>query len=176
MRILAAGALLAACLPSTRAANEMVCDDAPPLPDGADIYDVFPRGGPFTGSTKVLISGTNFEDIGDCKCRFGGTEVAAVCVNSTLIECTTPACTPPSCELAESELDVPVSIEVSLNGVTFTSSGQMFTYVDMRAVEVSALDPKSLLLMRPIDSLGFQAAQALRSSLRVTAPAEWTTH
>eukprot|EP00966_Prymnesium_polylepis_P283438 6548686-Prymnesium_polylepis.1 len=67
----------------------------------------------------------------------------AVLLNTTLIECSAPECRAPAC-LADGEdvREKGVSLEVSLNGVTFTDTGLMYTYYDMRHVHVSTLTPR----------------------------------
>ena len=45
------------------------------------------------GETAVTVSGKGFRDLGDVKCHFGVDKVQAAFVNSTMLECTSPACT-----------------------------------------------------------------------------------
>ncbi len=105
------------------------------------VRQLFPLGGPFTGGTAVTITGRAFRDLGDVKCRFGVDEVQALLVNETTIECASPGCTSPTCVSGQEETHVPVPLEVSMNGVSFTGSGLQFTYYDMRYVAISLVTP-----------------------------------
>ena len=106
------------------------------------LRQIFPLGGPVTGNTAVTITGHAFQDLGDVKCRFGVDEVQARVVNETIIECSSPGCRSPSCLPDAAAFQHPVPLEVSMNGVTFTGSGLMFTYYDHSAVHVSLLTPR----------------------------------
>ena len=129
------------------------------------VRQIFPLGGPYNGNTAVTISGRNFQDVGDVKCRFGVDEVNARLVTSdashwvtnprgtsfpdvevkenvTVVECSSPGCRSPTCLKAAHLLEVAVPLEVSMNGVTFTGSGLHFTYYDWDAVHVSLLTPR----------------------------------
>ena len=103
--------------------------------------EIFPLGGPFTGGTPVTVTGKAFQDLGDVKCRFGIDEVAATLVNETRIECVSPGCGSPSCTTGQEQTQVIVSLEVSMNGVSFTGTGLQFTYYDMNHVAISYLTP-----------------------------------
>ena len=129
------------------------------------VRQIFPLGGPFNGNTAVTVSGRSFRDVGDVKCRFGFDEVQArlvtvteqrlktnprgsyfpdipIEVNVTTLECSSPGCRSPSCLPDAAAVQHPVPLEVSMNGVTFTGSGLMFTYYDHSAVHVSLLTPR----------------------------------
>ena len=129
------------------------------------VRQIFPVGDPFAGNTAITVSGNNFIDIGDVKCRFGVDEVQArivtvteqrlktnprgsyfpdipIEVNVTTLECSSPGCRSPSCLPDAAAFQHPVPLEVSMNGVTFTGSGLMFTYYDHSAVHVSLLTPR----------------------------------
>ena len=105
------------------------------------VRQIFPLGGPFTGNTAITITGSAFQDLGDAKCRFGVDEVQARVVNATTIECSSPGCASPTCVAGQEETSVPVPVEVSMNGVSFTGSGLQYTYYDMAHVAVSLLTP-----------------------------------
>ena len=105
------------------------------------LRQLFPLGGPFAGNTEVTVTGTAFRDFGDVKCRFGIDEVAAQLVNDTTIHCTSPGCASPTCVPGQQATAVPVPLEVSMNGVSFSGVGLQFTYYDMRHVAVSLLTP-----------------------------------
>jgi hypothetical protein len=105
------------------------------------VRELFPLGGPFTGNTAVTITGVAFLDLGDAKCRFGADEVQARVVSDTRIECSSPGCSSPTCILGQQQTALPVPLEVSMNGVSFTGSGLQFTYYDMAYAGVSLLTP-----------------------------------
>ena len=129
------------------------------------VQQIFPLGGPFEGNTAVTVSGKAFRDVGDVKCRFGLDEVQArlvivteqriktnprgsyfpsipIEVNVTTLECSSPGCLSPSCLPTAAAVEHAVPLEVSMNGVTFTGSGLMFTYYKHAAVHVSLLTPR----------------------------------
>ena len=105
------------------------------------LRQLFPLGGPFLGNTAVTITGVAFQDLGDAKCRFGVDEVQARIVSDTTIECSSPGCASPTCIAGQQQTSLPVPLEVSMNGVSFTGSGLQFTYYDMSQVHVSLLTP-----------------------------------
>lgn len=114
-----------------------------------------PYGGPHHGGTEVMVrlsGGTGFFDLGDAKCAFGGTAVPAQSLNSSVLRCTSPAV-----ELADEEflgalparstsVNGPtlraVPLEISLDGVAFTSSQRLFTFFDSRLfARITAIEP-----------------------------------
>ena len=87
-----------------------------------EITSVAPSVGPLAGGTVVRVSGSGFsvaDDGGKLLCRFGRTVVtAAVVMGPTSALCLAP----PSTRLGPSPL------EISINGVDFTSDGWVFYY------------------------------------------------
>lgn len=87
------------------------------------------------GQHDVLLGGTNFPDLPDLACRFGGAgggastnTVPALWLKSTAVRCATPPLPPGE-----------VSVEVTFNGVDFVVSPQMLT-VDT-ILTVSGISP-----------------------------------
>ena len=62
-------------------------------------------------------------------------------ISATLLTCVSPACTSPSCVTAAADTQIDQPLEVSMNGVDFTSVGIHWRYYDMRHVFVSHLTP-----------------------------------
>ena len=129
------------------------------------VRQICPLGGPLVGNTAITVSGNNFRDVGDVKCRFGVDEVQArlvtvaeprmktnprgsyfpdipIEVNVTTLECSSPGCRSPSCLPDAAAVEHAVPVEVSMNGVTFTGSGLQFTYYEHAAIHVSLLTPR----------------------------------
>ena len=129
------------------------------------VRQIFPLGGPFVGNTAITVSGNNFRDVGDVKCRFGVDEVQArlvtvaeprlktnprgsyfpdipIEVNVTTLECSSPGCRSPSCLPDAAAVEHAVPVEVSMNGVTFTGTGLQFNYYDQTTIHVSVLTPR----------------------------------
>lgn len=91
----------------------------PPL----EVSGISPNIGPLSGGTVVRVSGSRFEDVagggGKLVCRFGRTVVpAAVTGNGGVALCVAPA---------SHHLGV-VPLEISSNGIEFTSDSWMFQY------------------------------------------------
>lgn len=80
-----------------------------------------PVSGPSTGNTLVAVQGSGF--LAGALCRFGATTVTAQYISTVNLKCVSPA-------LAAN----PYSFEVSNDGVTFTSSGFLFTYYALPTV------------------------------------------
>ena len=57
----------------------------PPL-----LFDLQPREGPTRGGTKVLVSGSNFNDTGQIRCSFGGHETDGKFISVSEVECISP--------------------------------------------------------------------------------------
>lgn len=102
--------------------------------DGPIVSGVHPSRGSLAGGLKVDVYGQNFANGIKLACKFGDVGVvAATFVSDTQIECETPATT----ELTSEEL------EVSVNGVDFTSDGVIFTFIGPPAVFSSTPDSGS---------------------------------
>ena len=97
----------------------------------ATVTGVNPSSGPEAGGTTVRVSGSGFVDSSALVCRFTGRPVVqAHFVSSTELVCVAPA----------RPLDFSVAaVEVSNNGVDFTVSGTIYSYV--AAVQVTAVSP-----------------------------------
>ena len=57
----------------------------PPL-----LFDLQPREGPVRGGTKVLVSGTNFQNTGQIRCSFAGIETPGKFISVSEVECISP--------------------------------------------------------------------------------------
>jgi hypothetical protein len=90
-----------------------------------------PPGGPLDGSTMVVVVGHGYRNFGSLmRCRFGQREVTARLhvepgqmaspYNHTMMACDAPGSPTP--------YEQSVSLEVSLNGQDYSSSGRSFTY------------------------------------------------
>jgi len=55
-----------------------------------NLFDLEPRMGPVRGGTKVVVTGSNFEDTGEIECDFGWSTVSGKFVSSSEIECISP--------------------------------------------------------------------------------------
>lgn len=102
---------------------------------------IFPLGGPLDGGTTVTVTGAEFHDHGDMKCRFGQSEVQALFVNDTLLKCVSPMCSESTCLTGGTVVGLGVPLEVSMNGVTFTGTGLQYHFYDMARIYVSHLTP-----------------------------------
>jgi len=54
------------------------------------LYDIEPLMGPVTGGTTVYIHGSNFEDTGNIRCKFGEHEVQGEFINVNELKCISP--------------------------------------------------------------------------------------
>lgn len=103
---------------------------------GPIVSGLHPSRGSLAGGLKVNVSGHNFANSSKLACMFGDVGVvAATFVSDTQIQCETPAVT----ELAAEEL------EVSVNGVDFTSDGVIFNFIGTPAVLSSTPDSGSAI-------------------------------
>ena len=97
------------------------------------VFSIAPSFGPTNGSTAVVVSGSGFADKSTLSCRFGSVDPvisAGTYINPNKISCISP----PS-EVA------PLNVEISVNGVDFSDSGQRFEYV--APVRVQSFHPRS---------------------------------
>ena len=54
------------------------------------LFDAQPRQGPIHGGTHVIVVGTNFNDTGTIKCKYGNQEVPGKLLSSSEILCIAP--------------------------------------------------------------------------------------
>lgn len=85
------------------------------------ISSIVPRRVGESGEHDILLGGTNFPDLPDLACRFGGgggasSTVSALWLRSTAVRCVAPPLTPGD-----------VLVEVTFNGIDFVVSPQMLT-------------------------------------------------
>ena len=121
------------------------------------ILEVAPKGGPVEGGTTIFITGRKnpssgaypFVDLGDARCKFhGGATSVATVINRSLLHCVTPPCessrcaddNPPPGYATGGLTSVPV--EVTLDGVYYSTSGRRFTFYEPSRVAVSSLTPR----------------------------------
>jgi hypothetical protein len=81
------------------------------------VRQLFPNAGPTAGGTSVTVFGTNFVRSGLLSCKFGLVQVPAAFVSAVELTCISPAHAPAT-----------IAIEVSNNGVDFTSSLLPFAF------------------------------------------------
>jgi len=103
------------------------------------IQSFSPHGSVVTGGTEVLVVGAWFQFKPEYGvkpfCKFGNNIVEGTFLSTVRITCKSP----PS-----EKINVKVPLEVSLNGVDFTSSGLTFTYYnDFRKAQFDSMDPTS---------------------------------
>jgi hypothetical protein len=97
------------------------------------LVNVRPSHGWMRGGTLLEITGSGFTYTGDLACRFGGRDVGhASFVNGSLIRCLSP----PATSLGT------VGVEVSLNGVDFTS-GEGVDFKYSRELTILGVSPSS---------------------------------
>lgn len=104
------------------------------------VHRLVPDLGDFRGGDLVNVTGTSFYDFGDVKCSFGARErVAGTVVSASRIVCRTPPYPEELLELGRAD----VRVEVSLNGVDYTSSvaASSFTFYDRARVRFSLVEP-----------------------------------
>ena len=96
---------------------------------GPQVLQIIPVSGPSKGGTMVRITGRNF-NARYLFCRFGTQTVSAIYVSKEELKCVTPS---------NHKAMAPVQVEVSTNGVDYSTSGETFDYV--RLPSVSSLHP-----------------------------------
>jgi hypothetical protein len=103
------------------------------------VLGLSPSIGPEQGGTVVSVSGKGFADTGKLSCRF---VVPATFASATALKCTSPDLTsgasPNEHKIANGRL---VSVEVSLDGLQYTSQGVQFTVY--APVTVAKVEPSS---------------------------------
>lgn len=94
---------------------------------------LWPSSGSIYGGTSVRVQGTGFLNSSTAFCRFGDYDVVSV---DAFLDSTSVVCTSPS----QDGTDIrEVTVEVTSNGLDWTSSGVVFTYLP--PVEVSGVSP-----------------------------------
>ena len=89
------------------------------------VDSLHPSRGSITGGLKVRVRGRSFVNSTNLACMFGEAGVVtATFVSPTEIDCEVPAFDAP----------VPQELEIAVNGVDFTSDGNVFTYIGTPAV------------------------------------------
>ena len=83
-----------------------------------------PTGGTPEGNVTVMVAGVAFRDLGDVRCRFCTAEVRGFVLHRGAITCTAPPVSAFVPTLAPAELVLPTvcSVDVTLNGVDYTSN------------------------------------------------------
>ena len=93
------------------------------------VYDCNPRSGPTSGNTTVIVIGSNFNDTGEIRCRFGDKTVKGVFLNINEIKCVSPAVESPGY----------VDLSISLVEDNF---GQAVKYLYYATPQVTSIYPK----------------------------------
>ena len=100
-----------------------------------------PHLGERGGGMLVNVSGSNFRDFGDARCRFGNNNqrTYATVRSRELMQCVTPAYPESSMFSGRQE----VTLEVTLNGVDYTrsASASRFTFYSGPLIQISHLSP-----------------------------------
>lgn len=93
------------------------------------VTNIAPRAGPLEGGTMVIVSGSHLVFTGSATCRFGELSVIAAFHAKGFV------CTSPQVHNLQT-----VSVEISVNGVDFTSDGDgnEFEYFDTRVTAVKS--------------------------------------
>lgn len=93
------------------------------------LLSIYPTTGPHVGGTSVFLSGAHFPNSTWLVCSFGGRVVPARWLSGELLQCESPPRT---------ENDT-VSVQVSANGLVFTSEGLTFVFYREKMVGVFPL-------------------------------------
>ena len=97
------------------------------------VTKLWPSSGSTDGGTSVRVQGTGFLDSTTSFCRFGDDDIVSV---DAVIDSTSVLCTSPSRDGTDT---MQVVVEVTSNGLDWTSSGVVFTYLP--PIEVSGVSP-----------------------------------
>ena len=89
-----------------------------------EVSHLSPANGPKMGGSIVAVHGSNFGLTREIRCRFGAIVVLANRISDSMVNCTAPS--------HDAGL---VTVEVSQNGVDFSSSNVTFMYQDTVAVD-----------------------------------------
>ena len=104
------------------------------------ISKLVPATGPMFGGTTVVVYGTGFMDSNILTCKFGATLVQAEYVSSSIVHCVSPAYSSESMESSA------VLVQVSNNGIDFTTDKNSFVYYE--SMTLGTVSP----LFGPVDS------------------------
>ena len=91
------------------------------------VLSIYPAKGSFGGGTSVLVAGAHFPNSGGTACSFGGLVVPARWMSGELLQCESP----PRPEAGTA------MVQVSADGLVFTSEGLVFEYYETRVLGVS---------------------------------------
>ncbi|MDR3454951.1 MAG: IPT/TIG domain-containing protein, partial [Rhodoferax sp.] len=124
---------------------------------------VSPAGGPTLARTWTVVTGYGLNQTGAAFCRFGLVDIVAASSSSaTAVECLAPSTSTPG----------PVTVQVSLNGIDFSTTSTTFTYVDLPTV--GALTPTAGAstggTVVTLTGTGFQAVSSLACRFGVEGP------
>ncbi len=97
------------------------------------VTKLWPSSGSTDGGTSVRVQGTGFLDSTTAFCRFGDYDIVSV---DTVLDSTSVLCTSPSRDDSDTSQ---VTVEVTSNGLDWTSSGVLFTYLP--PLEVFGVSP-----------------------------------
>ena len=131
-----------------------------------------PASGITHGGTTVTVTGTGFAYTPELACRFGDSQVPARFISATQVQCTSP----PSMTVAVgAAAGGVVTVEVTTNGVTYTTDAAQFMYA--QPSRVSSLLPATGPASggTDVDVRGvFFTAHSTRVACVFTGPAGWT--
>ena len=94
------------------------------------VYDIEPLMGPVAGGTEVFIHGSNFEDSGIIRCKFGENIVPGYFVNINVLKCVSPRTDKPSY----------VSFQVAVHEDDY-SSPELFKFLYYDTPVVARIEP-----------------------------------
>ena len=92
------------------------------------VFSISPRSGSLIGKTQVVVTGENFLSSNQLSCRFGRKLARAEFLSSTKIICDSP-------EFADFGGNFTVPLEVTLNGLDFSSNQVMYSYTALLAIK-----------------------------------------
>jgi hypothetical protein len=133
----------------------------------AGVVSLSPQSGGVEGGTVVTVSGTNF-DGGQVHCRFGtSSPVQATAVSANSATCVSPVQQEPTA----------VSVDVSTNGLDYSSSGVQFSYrLSLRVLSISpSAGPETGSTQVTVVGANFVDSKSLLCRFGATAsvPARW---
>ena len=108
------------------------------------VYSLSPHLGDVGGGMRVNLTGRDFVDYGDVRCRFGTNAWTRATVDTaTSMHCLTPANFSDQLlfPLASPSGRVDVPVEVTFNGVTWSSSDTWFAFYDLGYTRISRIEP-----------------------------------